>query len=92
MSHTTEEQVRSHIFKVVIEEDAFEDGKPAFHASCPALTGCHSWGHTREEALTRIQEAVELYIDDLLESGSPIPVDPDRGAVEWPTPSVVVNV
>ena len=31
--------VKSHIFKVVIEEDAFEDGRKAYHAYCPALRG-----------------------------------------------------
>ena len=65
-------QVKSHIFKVVIEEDAFEDGRKAFHASCPALKGCHSWGHTQEEAMANIEEAVELYIEDLVESGKPM--------------------
>jgi hypothetical protein len=49
--------VKSHVFKVVIEEDALEDGRRAFHASCPALKGCHTWGHTPEEALTNVDEA-----------------------------------
>ena len=83
--------MKSHIFKVVIEEDKFEDGRKAYHAFCPPLRGCHSWGHTAEEALANIREAVELYIEDLVEAGEPIPVDPEKGAVEWPSPSVVVN-
>lgn len=87
-----ENRVKSHIFKVVIEEDCFEDGRKAYHASCPALRGCHTWGHTAEEALANIREAVELYVEDLRATGEPIPVDPDRGAVEWPSPSVAVNV
>jgi predicted RNase H-like HicB family nuclease len=57
--------VKSHIFKVVIEEDSFENGVRAYHAYCPALRGCHTWGHTPEEALTNIGEAVELYVEDL---------------------------
>src|SRR2546428_12292275 len=87
-----EGHVKSHIFKVVIEEDRFEDGRTAYHASCPALTGCHTWGHTIEEALANIQEAVELYIEDLRDAGEPIPVDLEKGALEMPTPSVVVHV
>jgi len=83
--------VKSNIFKVVIEEDAFEDGRKAYHASCPALPGCHTWGHTPEEALINIQEAVQLYVEDLVEAGDPIPSDPEKGAVEWPSPWVVVN-
>jgi predicted RNase H-like HicB family nuclease len=84
--------VKSHVFTVVIEEDAFEDGDRAFHASCPALKGCHTWGHTQEEALAKIQEAVELYVGDLRSAGEPIPVDPGAGAVEFATPAVVVNL
>ncbi len=84
--------VKSYIFSVVIEEDSFEDGREAFHAYCPALTGCHTWGHTREEALMNIQEAVELYVDDLIESADTVPVDPEKGSIERDTPSVVVNV
>lgn len=85
-------KVKSYIFKVVIEEDQFENGRPAYHASCPALKGCHTWGQTFEEALRNIQEAVELYVEDLLESGEEIPVDLEKGVVELPSPSVVVNV
>jgi predicted RNase H-like HicB family nuclease len=84
--------MKSHLFKVVVENDAFEDGRRAYHASCPALKGCHSWGHTPEEALANIREAVELYVEDLRETGEAIPVDPDKGAVEWPSPAVVVNL
>jgi len=53
-------------FKYVIEPDEFEDGGEAWHASCPALKGCHTWGHTREEALANIREAIDLYVEDLL--------------------------
>ena len=62
-------KTKSYIFKVVIEEDAFENGNNAYHASAPALKGCHTWGHTHDEALTHIQEAVELYVEDLIDAG-----------------------
>ena len=84
--------MKSYIFKIVVEEDAFEDGRKAYHASCPALKGCHTWGHTYQEALANIREAVELYVEDLREAGDPIPVDPDLGALELPNPAVAVNV
>lgn len=84
--------MRSYVFKLVIEEDVFEDGTPAFHASCPALKGCHSWGHTYQEALANIQEAVGLYVEDLREAGEPIPTDSVLGAMEFSTPAVAVNV
>ena len=84
--------MKSYIFKIVVEEDAFEDGRIAYHAYCPALKGCHTWGHTYHEALANVREAVELYVEDLREAGDPIPVDPEQGALELPTPSVAVNV
>ena len=84
--------MKSHIFKVLVEEDVMKNGERAFHASCPALKGCHTWGHTYEEALANIREAVELYLEDLRESGDAIPHDPEQGAIEWPTPAVAVNL
>lgn len=84
--------MKSYIFKVVVEEDTFEDGRRAYHAFCPALKGCHTWGHTYDEALACIREAVELYVEDLREAGEDIPVDANLGAIEWPSPSVAVNV
>jgi predicted RNase H-like HicB family nuclease len=69
--------MKAHIFDVVVEEDRLEDGTRVYRASCPALKGCHSWGHTHEEALANIREAVELYVEDLQASGEPVP---GRGA------------
>jgi predicted RNase H-like HicB family nuclease len=59
--------MKSYIFRVVVEEDVIENGGKAYHASCPALKGCHTWGHTYAEALTNIREAIELYVEDLRE-------------------------
>ena len=66
--------MRSYIFKVAVEPDKFEDGRPAWHAYCPALKGCHTWGHSNEEALANIREAIVLYVQDLFDAGEPIPV------------------
>ncbi|MGK7942831.1 MAG: type II toxin-antitoxin system HicB family antitoxin [Crocosphaera sp.] len=41
----------------------------------PSLPGCISQGKTRSEALDNIQEAMELYIESLIEDGEPIPQD-----------------
>jgi predicted RNase H-like HicB family nuclease len=84
--------MKSYVFKVLVEADKFEDGRPAWHASCPALKGCHTWGHTYEEALANVREAVELYVQDLREAGEPIPVDAEEGTIELPVPAVAVNV
>ena len=44
---------------VVIEHG--EDG--FFSAHCPALRSCWSQGRTRDEALSNIREAIELYLE-----------------------------
>jgi predicted RNase H-like HicB family nuclease len=84
--------MKTYVFKIVIEQDQFEDGRPAWHASCPALKGCHTWGHSYEEALSNAREAVELYVQDLIEAGEKVPVDPQQGTVELSEPAVAVNV
>ena len=82
--------MKSYIFKVAIEPDKFEDGRDAWHAFCPALKGCHTWGHTHEEALANLRDAIDLYVQDLIEAGEQIPVS--QGTIELPEPAVVVNV
>lgn len=48
-----------------------EDG--VWIAECPSLPGCVSDGKTKSEAITNIQEAIELYIATLKENGRPVP-------------------
>ncbi len=38
-------------------------------AECPSLPGCISQGKTKEEAIANIKEAIELYIEDMIENG-----------------------
>ena len=57
--------MKSYVFRVVIEDDVTEGGEKAYHAFCPVLKGCHTWGRTYEEALANIREAIELYVADL---------------------------
>jgi predicted RNase H-like HicB family nuclease len=65
-------------YTVVLEQES--DG--GYVASVPALPGCVSQGNNRDEALTNIREAIELYIEDCREAGDPIPVDAGREFVE----------
>ncbi len=44
-------------------------------AECPSLPGCISQGVTREETLTNIKEAIELYIEALIDDHLPVPSD-----------------
>jgi len=63
------ENEREHVFEVVLERE--EDGRYYIH--CPTLRGCRTWGHTEAEALGYMQEAMELYLQDLIADGKPIP-------------------
>jgi predicted RNase H-like HicB family nuclease len=40
---------------------------------CPSLHGCISQGRTKEEAITNIKEAINLYIECLEEDGIEVP-------------------
>ncbi len=56
-------------FTVVIE--SCEEG--GYFVTCPSLVGCHTEGDTYEEAMANIQDAIKLYLQDLVEAGEPIP-------------------
>ncbi len=57
--------------QVIIEPD--ETG--GYVISCPSLPGCHSQGETIDEALENIRDAIELYIEVLIEDSLPVPED-----------------
>jgi len=59
-----------------------QDSNGGFVASAPALPGCVSQGDTREEVLANIREAVELYLEDLKDSGEPFPTSPSHETFE----------
>ena len=63
----------------VIIESGRESG---YVALCPALPGCLSQGRTRREVLRNIREAIEAYVESLLEDGLPVPVERGREMVE----------
>lgn len=42
---------------------------------CPSLPGCISQGKTKEEAISNIREAIQVYIAALEEDGLPVPED-----------------
>jgi predicted RNase H-like HicB family nuclease len=63
----------------VILEKGNESG---YVAVCPALPGCVSQGRTKRETLKNIREAVEVYVEALLEDGLPVPTEHGREFVE----------
>ena len=42
--------------------------------------------------MVNIQEAIQLYVDDLMDTGEAIPVNPELGILEHDAPTVVVNI
>ena len=63
----------------VIVEKGRESG---YVVCCPALKGCVSQGKTKAEALKNIKEAMEVYIEALLEDGLPVPTEVGKDMVE----------
>ena len=44
-------------------------------AECPSLPGCISQGESREEAVSKIREAIRGYVSALEEDGLPVPAE-----------------
>jgi predicted RNase H-like HicB family nuclease len=65
-------------YTVILEREP--DG--GYVASVPTLPGCVSEGDTRDEALTNIKEAAELYIEDCRDAGDPIPTEAGKEFIE----------
>ncbi len=63
----------------IIMEKGRESGYVVY---APALRGCVSQGKTREEALSHIKEAIEVYIEALVEDGLPVPTEVGRDTIE----------
>ena len=68
-------------YTVILEREA--DG--GYVAIIPALPGCVSQGDTRGDALTNIKEAAELYIEDCIAAGDPVPTEAGKEYVELKT-------
>jgi predicted RNase H-like HicB family nuclease len=61
-------------YLVVVEES--ENG---FGAYVPDLPGCVAVAESRVEVVQLIQEAIEIHIDDLQESGNAVPRPTSQG-------------
>lgn len=63
----------------------FRDEEGNWIAEVPTLPGCVSQGETREEAISNIREAIELYLTDLDEARRDIYqdyIEPELVAIE----------
>ncbi len=56
-------------YTVILEQE--QDG--GYVAFVPALPGCVTQGDTRDDVLRNIREAMELYIEDCVAAGDPVP-------------------
>jgi predicted RNase H-like HicB family nuclease len=62
----------------IIIEKGHESGYVAY---APALKGCVSQGETKEEAIKNIKEAMEVYVEALLEDGLLVPTEGGKDTV-----------
>jgi predicted RNase H-like HicB family nuclease len=51
----------------------YTDEDDVWIAEVPSLPGCGSDGHTREEAIERVKEAIQVYSEALEMDGLPVP-------------------
>lgn len=58
-----------------------EDGE-GYHASAPALRGCHAGGMTIEEARGNLDDAIQLHLAALVERGVPLPIGCEADVIE----------
>jgi antitoxin HicB len=65
-------------YTVILQKE--EDG--GYVVTVPVLPGCVSQGNTREEALKNIEEAIEVYLEDVRAAGESVPVEDERAFVE----------
>jgi predicted RNase H-like HicB family nuclease len=61
-----------YTYSIVLERDS-ESGM--FTVTVPTLPGCITQGRTRDECLTRAQEAIAAHIGGLKADGLPVPIE-----------------
>ena len=68
-------------YTVILEHEP--DG--GYVATVPALPGCVSQGHTRDEVINNIRAAADLYVEDCVASGDAVPTEAGREYVDLKT-------
>jgi predicted RNase H-like HicB family nuclease len=69
-------------FTVILEQES--DGE--YVAIVPALPVCVTQGETRPEVLANVREAIELYIEDCIAAGDPVPTEAGKEFIELQVP------
>ena len=60
----------TYTYRIILEPD--EGG---FHASVPALPGCHTWGKTIADVRVMVRDAIDAYLRSLIADGERVPTD-----------------
>jgi predicted RNase H-like HicB family nuclease len=68
-------------YTVILEREEYG----GYIASVPALPGCVSQGDTRADAIRNIHEAADLYVEDCIASGDPVPTEAGKEYIELTT-------
>ena len=85
--------MKFYTFKVVIEDDPFEDGTEAYRAYVPLLEekGTSTWGRTKREAIQNLQEVIQMVVESMMEYGEKLPEEPTDLVTTRSTPVVTVT-
>jgi predicted RNase H-like HicB family nuclease len=69
-------------YTVILEQEP--DGQ--YVALVPALPGCVSQGASRQEVMANVREAIDLYVEDCIAAGDPVPTEAGKEFVELQVP------
>lgn len=70
--------MRDRAYRIHLEPEP-EGG---FTVTVPALPGCVTWGEDYDHALAMVREAIEGYLEVVVEMGEPIPVETINGPID----------
>ena len=77
--------MKTYVLRVSLAEE--DDGR--WSVWIDALPGCAAWGYTQDEAMRAIQDAAEIYLEDMREAGETLP---ESGIEIIDAPVVAVRV
>lgn len=60
--------MKKYLLDVVIEKDRY-----GYFAYCPLIQGCYTQGHTYEEVLKNIKDAIKLHLEEIEASKQKLP-------------------
>lgn len=66
-------------YRIIIEKEKYEDGKPVYVAYCPTL-GISDYGDSVEYAKQHMEEAIECHIEGLIKTGDGVPAPDAKDA------------